>query len=47
MQLYDNYPNNPYEVLARNYVIRFIPGKLDYAAILNEQGYYTDALKEL
>ncbi|MEN6444805.1 MAG: hypothetical protein ABFC98_02020, partial [Candidatus Cloacimonas sp.] len=47
MRLYDNYQNNSYEILARNYIIRFIPGKLEYAAILNQQGYYADALKEL
>jgi len=47
MRLFDNYPNSPYEILARNYVLRFIPEKLQYAEILNEQGYYADALKEL
>lgn len=47
MQLFDSYPNNPYEIQARNYVLRFIPGKIEYARVLNEQGYYTDALKVL
>ena len=47
MRLFDNYPNSPYEILARNYVMRFIPGKLKYAEVLKEQGYYADALKEL
>ena len=47
MRLFDNYPNSPYEILARNYVMRFIPGKLKYAEVLTEQGYYADALKEL
>jgi len=46
-RLYDNYQNNPYEILARNYVMRFVPGKLEYAKVLNDQGYYADALKEL
>lgn len=47
MGLFDNYPNNPYEIQARNYVLRFIPGKIEYARVLNEQGYYPDALKVL
>jgi len=47
MRLFDNYPNSPYEILARNYVMRFMPGKLKYAEVLTEQGYYADALKEL
>jgi len=47
MFLFDNFPNNPYEIQARNYVLRFIPGKIDYAGVLKEQGYYPDALKVL
>jgi tetratricopeptide (TPR) repeat protein len=45
--LHDKYPNNPYEIQARNYVLQFIDSKVDYAMILAEQGYHTDALKEL
>lgn len=45
--LHDNYPNNSYEIQARSYVLRFIDSKVEYARILKEQAYYTDALKEL
>ena len=47
MNLFDTYPNNPYEIQARTYVSRFIPGKIEYAQVLSQQGYYPDALKEL
>jgi len=47
MSLYDDYPNNPFEIEARSYVQQFIPGKLQYAALLNKQGYYADALNIL
>lgn len=45
--MHDNFPNNAYEIQARNYVAQFIDTKVDYARILKQQGYYTDALKEL
>lgn len=45
--LYDNYPNNPYEIQARYYVMQFIDTKTDYAQNLLLQGYYDDALREL
>lgn len=45
--LYDNYPNNAYEIEARYYVRQFIDFKIEYARILLEEGYYEDALKEL
>jgi len=43
-QLFDDFPNNPYEIQARNYVQRFIPGKMEYAKVLTQQEYYADAL---
>ncbi|MDD2507348.1 MAG: hypothetical protein PHO85_03615 [Candidatus Cloacimonetes bacterium] len=45
--LYNNYPDNPYEIQARYIVMQFIDTKVDYAQRLLEQEYYTDALKEL
>ncbi len=45
--LHDNFPNNAYELQARNYVMQFIDSKVDYAVTLKDQGYYTDSLKEL
>lgn len=45
--LFDNFPNNPYEIQARYYVKQFIDTKTDYAQQLLRQGYYEDALKEL
>ncbi|MDD4034727.1 MAG: hypothetical protein PHO16_04905 [Candidatus Cloacimonetes bacterium] len=45
--LHDNYPNSSFEIQARSYVNRFIDTKVDYARILKDQGYFTDALKEL
>lgn len=47
MKLYDNFPNSPYEIQARNYVTKFIPSKLEYAKVLAKQEYYTDALNLL
>jgi tetratricopeptide (TPR) repeat protein len=47
MRLYDAYPNNPYEIQARTYVARFIPGKIEYARVLTGQNYYADALNVL
>ena len=45
--LYDNFPNNPYEIQARRFVMQFIDSKTDYAQHLLEQGYYDAALREL
>lgn len=47
MRLFDQFPNNPFEIQARNYVLQFIPGKLEYARVLETQGYYSDALNVL
>ena len=46
-RLHDNYPNNAYEIQARTYVLRFIDSKVEYARVMKDNGYYTDALKEL
>ncbi|HNQ43075.1 MAG TPA: hypothetical protein PKI59_01530 [Candidatus Cloacimonadota bacterium] len=46
-RLYDNYPNNSYEISARSYIMQFIRTKIDYARRLIDGNYYTDALKEL
>lgn len=45
--LYDNFPNNPYEIQARSYVSQFIQSKIDYAIRLKNQEYFTEALQEL
>ncbi|MCB5252836.1 MAG: hypothetical protein RBR69_01060 [Candidatus Cloacimonadaceae bacterium] len=45
--LYDNFPNNPYEIQARQLVMQFIDTKIDYAQHLLQQGYYDAALREL
>ena len=45
--LYDNFPNNPYEIQARRFVMQFIDTKTDYAQHLLGQGYYDAALREL
>jgi len=45
--LYDNFPNNPFEIQARRYVMQFIDTKTDYAQHLLQQGYYDAALREL
>lgn len=45
--LYDNFPDNPYEIQARYYVRQFIDTKIDYAVALLEQKYFDDALREL
>lgn len=47
MSLYDNTPNNPFELQARNIVMRFIPSKLEYAKVLASQSYYTESLNIL
>jgi Tfp pilus assembly protein PilF len=44
MLLYDNYPNNVYEVAARKQILRIIPGKVDYARQLYATGYYSEGL---
>lgn len=46
-KLYDNFPNNAYEISARTYIMQFIRTKIDYAQRLIDGDYYTDALKEL
>jgi tetratricopeptide (TPR) repeat protein len=43
-RLYDAYPDNPYEIQARNYASRLIPAMIDYARTLSNTGYHTDAL---
>jgi hypothetical protein len=45
--LYDNYPNNAYEIQARYIVKQFTQSMIDYALRLKEQEYYDDALREL
>lgn len=45
--LYDSYPNNEYELLARQEVMKFIDMRVEYATRLLEGGYYTDAFREL
>lgn len=47
MYLFDTYPNNSYELQARNQIKRFINFKADYAQILMRQEYYNDALSIL
>lgn len=47
MKLFDSFPNNPFEIQARAYILRIIPGKLDYARVLAQQEYYADALNVL
>lgn len=47
MLLYDSQPNNPFEIQARSIATRFIPGKLEYAGVLANQGYHTEALNIL
>ncbi|PKN72535.1 MAG: hypothetical protein CVU50_06660 [Candidatus Cloacimonetes bacterium HGW-Cloacimonetes-3] len=47
MKLFDEYPNNPYEIQARSYVLKFVPAKIEYAKVLSKQEYYTDALNLL
>lgn len=47
MRLYDEFPNNPFEIQARSDISTIIPGKMDYAALLAEQEYYADALNIL
>jgi len=47
MRLYDEFPNNPFEIQARTDISTIIPGKMDYAALLTDQEYYADALNIL
>ncbi len=47
MKLFDEYPNNPFEIQARSYVLKFVPAKIEYARVLSNQEYYTDALNLL
>lgn len=45
--LYDNFPNNPFEIQARYIVLQFISTRVDYAVRLKDQKYYDDSLREL
>jgi hypothetical protein len=47
MKLFDDFPNNPYEIQARTYVLKFVPAKVEYAKVLSGQEYYSDALNLL
>lgn len=47
MYLYDTYPNNVYELVARKQIMRIIPDKVDYARRLYTTGYYTEGLRIL
>ncbi|MCK9310527.1 MAG: hypothetical protein PHY48_07385 [Candidatus Cloacimonetes bacterium] len=47
MELYDDYPNNSYEIQARSYILKFIPNKMEYAELLASKEYYSDALNLL
>jgi len=44
MTLYNNYPNNVYEVATRKQIEKIVPSRLDYARRLYSSGYYSDAL---
>ena len=44
MTLYNNYPNNVYEVATRKQIEKIVPFRLDYARRLYSSGYYSDAL---
>jgi hypothetical protein len=43
MTLYNNYPNNVYEVAARKQIDKIIPSRMNYARRLYSSGYYSDA----
>ncbi|MEF3694683.1 MAG: hypothetical protein V3576_04975 [Candidatus Cloacimonadota bacterium] len=43
-RLYDDYSDNSYEIQARNYASRLIPGFIAHAQQLSDTGYYTEAL---
>lgn len=47
MTLYENYPNNSFELVARKQVLRFIPNKVEYARRLYSSGYYSEGLQLL
>ncbi|HQP84512.1 MAG TPA: hypothetical protein PK058_05515, partial [Candidatus Syntrophosphaera thermopropionivorans] len=47
MTLYNNYPNNVYEVAARKQIDKIIPSRMNYARRLYSSGYYSDALNIL
>ncbi len=47
MHLFDNYPNNSYEVVSRKQVLRFVPNKVAYAKRLYSSGYYSEGLRIL
>lgn len=43
-RLYDDFPDNSFEIQARNYASRLIPGFIAHARQLSDTGYYTEAL---
>jgi tetratricopeptide (TPR) repeat protein len=47
MFLYDNHPNNSFEVVTRKQVMRFVPNKVAYAERLYTSGYYSEGLRLL
>ncbi|MDD3464126.1 MAG: hypothetical protein PHH07_01430 [Candidatus Cloacimonetes bacterium] len=47
MDLFDNYPNNAFEVAARKQILRIIPAKVDQARQLYNTGYYSEGLRIL
>lgn len=47
MKLFDLYPNNSYELQARNIVKGFIAYRIELAQLLSQQEYFTDALAVL
>ncbi|HOC95183.1 MAG TPA: hypothetical protein PKH21_04145 [Candidatus Cloacimonadota bacterium] len=42
--LYDRYPNNSYELVARKQIMRIVPNKVEYARQLYSTGYYNEGL---
>lgn len=47
MDLYDNYPNNPYKIAASRQIQRIVPNKVEYARKLYTTGYYIEGLNIL
>ncbi len=43
-RLYDEFPDNSYEIQARNYASRLIPGFIAHTQQLSDSGYHTEAL---
>lgn len=44
MMLYDRYPNNSHELVARKQIMRIVPNKVGYARQLYSTGYYNEGL---